>query len=403
MRIDEIKYSLENLKHRGLRSFLTILSIVIGIASIFALMSFGMGIGEYIEAVAEEAGSDKLFIQAKGIGAPGTDDNFFLLDTDVDFVGKINGVKEASGVYMKTAEIEHGKDKKFAFIMGANPDDMEFVEETFVIKIDKGRTLKKGDMMKAVLGYSYQFDNKFFKKAIKVGDKIGINKEIFEVIGFYDELGNPQDDSNIYITFDAMEELYPETKDKFGFVIIRSEKSEKVSELADRIQERLRKEKGQEKGKEDFFVTTFEDALATFSTIIGVLNGILLLIALISVIVASVNIMNTMYTAVLERTKEIGIMKAVGARNSDILWIFVFESGFIGMTGGILGVLLGYVISATIGGVTAAAGFALLQPVYPLYLTLGCIIFSFSIGAVSGIMPALQASKLRPSESLRYE
>nr|MCK4930136.1 FtsX-like permease family protein [Nanoarchaeota archaeon] len=99
----------------------------------------------------------------------------------------------------------------------------------------------------------------------------------------------------------------------------------------------------------------------------------------------------------------IGIMKAVGARNSNILFVFVFESGFLGMVGGILGVGLGFTVASIGGAVAAGAGYSLLKPIFPWYLIIGCILFSFLVGALSGLMPAIRASKQKPVDSLRYE
>ncbi|MBI2650830.1 ABC transporter permease [Candidatus Woesearchaeota archaeon] len=403
MNIYEIKYALQNFRKRKLRSGLTILSILIGITAIFALLSFGIGIRKYVDALADEAGRNKLFIQGKGIGAPGTDENFFLTKKDVDFVSKIKGVDEIVGMYFKVGEIGYNEQKKFYFVSGMNTDKIDFIEETFTIEVIKGRQLKKEDVDKAVLGYNYQFDDKIFKKAVRLGDKIEINGNHYEVIGFYEEVGNPQDDTNVYITDKSFETLYPDSKDKFGFVMISAQKGVEPSELAERIEEKLRKSKDQEEGKEDFFVQTFEDALATFTTIINVINGMLVLIALVSLVVAFVNIMNTMYTAILERTKEIGVMKAIGAKNSDILFVFVAEAGLIGLIGGILGVLLGYIVSSIGGSIAASSGFALLKPAYPLALIIGCLVFSVLVGATAGFLPARRASKLKPVDALRYE
>ena len=197
--------------------------------------------------------------------------------------------------------------------------------------------------------------------------------------------------------------MFPDDKDQFGFVMVKANRNVDPSLLAERITDKLRKHKGQEEGKEDFFVQTFEDALQTFTNIILILNGILVLIALVSLIVASVNTMNTMYTAVVERTKEIGIMKAVGARNRDILSIFVIESGILGAIGGIIGVALGFLISTTGGKIAAQAGFSFLQPSFPVWLTIGSILFAFVVGAASGSLPAYRASKLKPVDALRYE
>ncbi|HJN56902.1 MAG: ABC transporter permease [Candidatus Woesearchaeota archaeon] len=403
MKTDEIKYSLQNLVHRKTRSLLTMLSILIGVMAIFALISFGLGIRNYMDTIAEEAGADKLFIQARSVGVPGTDANFFVSADDINFVSKINGVDEISGMYIRAGEVKFKKEKKFVFIAGTDIDKKEFVEKAFTVGVEKGRQLKKNELGKVVLGYNYQFEDKIFSKAIKLGNKIEINGNSYEVVGFYGLIGNPQDDSNAYLNYRSMELLFEDIKDEFGWAMIGADKNTDPEVLAEKIEEKLRKFKDQEEGKEDFFVQTFADVLATFGTIINVLNGILILIALISIIVASVNIMNTMYTAVLERTKEIGIMKAIGAKNSDILFIFIFESGLLGMVGGIIGVILGYLISSAGGQIAAASGFAMLQPVFPLYLIIGSILFAFLVGAASGIMPSIKASKLNPVDALRYE
>ncbi len=403
MSLDLIKYALLNVKKRKLRSGLTILSILIGITAIYALVSFGVGLQNYVNVLAEESGTNKLFVQSRGIGAPGTDGNFFLTKGDVDFVEKINGVEEITGVYMKTIEVKKDRQLKFVFGMGIDPEKTDFVDETFSVKIEKGRQLKKGDFDKVVLGHNYREDNRIFKKGVVIGEKLEMNGVKFEAIGFYEKIGNPHDDSNAYFTYETFESLFPERKDKFGFIMVKSNRNAEPSTVADRITERLRKHKGQEEGKEDFFVQTFEDALQTFNNIILVLNGILFLIALISVIVAGVNTTNTMYTAVLERTKEIGIMKALGAKNSSIMLIYVVEAGFVGALGGLIGVFLGFLISTGGGWIAAQSGFSFLKPSFPLWLSVGSVLFAFTVGAVSGVLPAIRASKLKPVDALRYE
>lgn len=403
IKLDEIKYSLKNLKNRKLRSFLSVLSILIGITAVFALVSFGMGIQAYMDELGEQAGVDKLYVQPKGAGMPGMDENFYLTQDDIDFVAKINGVKDITGMYFKSGELRFRDQVKYYFVIGMDTDELEFLMEGFNIEIEKGRDLKKGDMNKVVLGYNYLLEKRIFDKPLKIGDKVELNGEDFEVVGFYSEVGNPGDDAQIYVTLEAFEELYPENAGQFSYVMLSAEKGVNPTELAEKITDKLRKHRGEEEGKETFFVQSFEDIIETFGNIINMLNGVLILIALISLIVASVNIMNTMYTSVLERTKEIGIMKAVGARNSNILFVFVFESGFLGLVGGILGVGLGFTVASIGGAVAAGAGYSLLKPIFPWYLIIGCILFSFFVGALSGLMPAIRASKQKPVDSLRYE
>jgi len=191
--------------------------------------------------------------------------------------------------------------------------------------------------------------------------------------------------------------------EEYQFIVIRSASDTSPTELAEKINEKFRKRKGQKEGEEDFYVQTFEQMMETFGNIIVILNSILVIIALISLVIAAVNIANTMYTAVLERTREIGVMKAIGSKNISIMSVFVMESGFLGLIGGILGVLLGYSIAKMGEFAARAAGLSMLRPYFPAWLTIGCLLFAFLIGAGSGLLPARQASKLKPVDALRYE
>jgi putative ABC transport system permease protein len=405
MKLEYIKYVLDNVMHRKLRSWLTVLSILIGIASIYALVSFGQGLTHYVDAFSSEIGSDKLIVQAKGVGAPGTDDTFFIPREDLDFISKIKGIDEVGGMYAKIVQVENKKQNKYVYGMSIpQGKEKRMVMEFFGgIGIDNGRDLKKGDKMKVTMGYNYQVPEKIFKKPLKVGDKITINDKTYEVVGFFESVGNPQDDSNIYFTEEGLLEIFPETEDEYQFGVARAVKGEDVTALAELAEDKLRRFKGQEEGKEDFYIQTYQQLIETFSTVLLVINAILVLIALISVIVAGVNIMNTMYTAVLERTKEIGVMKAIGARNFDIMFIFMFEAGLLGLVGGVIGIILGYGIAKFGGYMTAYAGYSAFYPHFPWILTVGCLLFGFLVGAIAGLLPAFQASKLRPVDALRYE
>ncbi|MBU1205251.1 MAG: ABC transporter permease [Nanoarchaeota archaeon] len=403
---DLIKYIVTNIRNRFTRSFLTILSILIGIMAIFVLISFGEGLRYYMNEMSEEMGVDKLIVQPKGFGIPGTGDIYFTKD-DLDFIKKQKGVSEATGMILKQSEVKIDKRKlgKWVFIMGmpTEPSERRLVEEAFAgYGIFKGRTLKKGDGNKVALGYNYLIADKIFSKPLKLGDNIFINDKSFDIVGFYEEIGNPGDDANVYLTEDAMKEVF-DVGDDYSYIYIRAEKGVEPTELADRLEEKLRKKKGQKEGEEDFYIMSFEQLMETFGTILLVLNSILVIIAGISVVVAAVNIMNTMYTAVLERTKEIGIMKSIGAKNSTILFMFFFESGFLGLIGGSIGMLLGYGLAKLGAMAIAAAGYSFLKPYFPWWLTVGCLVFSFMVGAASGFFPARAASRLKPVDALRYE
>lgn len=397
---ETIKYSLRNLRQRKGRSFLTLFSILIGIATIFIFISFGWGLYNYIDEFSSSSSIDKLLIMAKGsIGGLGMEESFKLTDDDVDAVKSAAGVYDASGIYFTTVQAEVNDQKKFVFLISYDPKT-PLILDVIDIGAEKGRLLRPGDTKSVVLGYNYLLDNKIFKKGLDVNDVIEIDGEKIKIIGFFESVGNPQDDSQLYITNDYFEILYP---NKTYFEIVVRVDTSDIDKVIENVEKKLRKERGLEEGKEDFFVQSFEELLESFSSVLNIIIGFIILIALISVLVSAVNTANTMITSVLDRYKEIGILKAIGARNSDIFWIFLFESSFLGFVAGVLGVLLGWGFASLAGSVLTSLGWGFLAPYYSSYLFIGCVLFATLTGAISGVIPAVRASKINTVDALRYE
>ena len=402
---DVLKYAISNLWSRKSRSFLSILSILIGITAIFALISFGQGLNSWINEFAEEMGVDKIMILPGGGLTGALTSNIKFNEDDLNFIKKIGGIDEATSMFFDSGKISF-KDYRdiYTFVIGLSTESKEkrLVEEMFGgIKIEQGRELKKGDVLKTTVGYSFAVPDRLFKKAVSVGDKIEVNDITIEVIGIYEEIGSPTDDAQVYMSTEGFKEIFE--REEFEYIYLRTAPDQVPSELAEKIKEKFRKHRGQREGEEDFTVQTFEDVMKTFTNVLLVLNGILVIIALISVVVAAVNIMNTTYTSILERTREIGVMKSIGAKNKFILLVFVAESGVLGLIGGVIGILLGYGVSYLGGRIAAIYGVTMLKPAFPLWLVIGCLLFAFLVGAGSGLLPAIQASKLNPVDALRYE
>ncbi|MEK6850464.1 MAG: FtsX-like permease family protein [Nanoarchaeota archaeon] len=395
-----ITYSLKNIYKRKTRSFLTVLSIFVGITSIFIFISFGFGLYNYINSFTTSTSVDKILIMPKGISAPGIDDNFAITENDVEAIEKTPGVFSATGLYAKAVQIEQNKITKYVFLISFDPKK-PLILEMSSIKIDDGRELQEGDDGKAVLGYNYKVENKIFPKAYQVGDNIIINGQKTRIIGFLGTIGNPADDSQIYITNDYFKKLYP-NETGYAEVIARVDIKD-MNNIINRVEKNLRNSRGLDKGQEDFFVSSFDDLIEQYSSALDIVIGFIVAIALVSVLVSAVNTANTMITSVLERTREIGTMKSVGAKNSEILKIFLFESAFLGFVAGIIGVLIGFAISFTTGQILKNLGWGFLQPAFPWYLFVGAIAFATLTGALSGIWPAWRASKLKAVDALRYE
>ncbi|PIO08372.1 hypothetical protein COU59_01995 [Candidatus Pacearchaeota archaeon CG10_big_fil_rev_8_21_14_0_10_34_12] len=394
------KYSMNNLYKRKTRSMLTIISILAGIATIFIFISFGLGLYQYINSFVTSGSADKITVMSKGGAITGTV-TFGLTDDDLDAVKKTSGVYDAAGYYVKTAEVKSKDVKKYVFVGAMDLKKMYLVDELTGLKIDEGRGLQQGEKGKAVLGYNYKIDDKIFPKGLDVNDEIEIQGQKAKIVGFYQEVGNPADDSNIYVTEEFMEDLYPDIK--YYYMIIARGDVSNITRVVDNVEKSLQNERGLKDGQEDFDVASFEQLLDSYSSALNIVVGFIILIALISVLVSAINTSNTMITSVLERMKELGVIKSIGARNSEILGLFLFESGVLGLVAGILGVMLGFGLTEFAGYILRSLGWGFLQPGYSIWLFIGCVIFATFTGAVSGVIPAINASRIRPVEALRYE
>ncbi len=395
------KYSLKNLYQKKSRSLLTIISIFVGITTIFIFISFGWGLYDYVNEFTTASSADKVIIQAKGIGMPGLDDTFALTDEDLRVVEKTSGVYEASGVAFKVAEVTKGSEKKYTFLIGYDPKK-PLIMEFYNIDIDKGRWLNSEEKNKVIAGYNYQIPNKIFSKAYDLNDNLEVQGDKIKIVGFFESVGSPPDDAQLYVTNDFLEELYSNDTFSYGWIIARVEVN-KIDTVVENIEKNLRKSRGLEKGKEDFFVQSFQDMMATYSNVLNGIIGFIILIALISVLVSAINTANTMITSVIERIKEIGIIKSIGAKNSEVFNIFLFESGVLGFVAGVVGVLIGWVLSYFAGELLSNLGWGFLSPHYSISLFVGCILFATITGAISGAIPAYKASKINPVDALRYE
>jgi len=395
---ESIKYSLRNLKQRKTRSAFTIISILVGIATIFIFVSFGLGLYNYIQEMSSASSADKLLIQPKGFG--GMDPTFSFSENELKVVDRTSGVFQATGVYFKNVEIQKSDVKKYTYIIGYDPKK-PLIMEVYNLNIYTGRELQPGDRG-VILGYNYLLPDKIFSKPYELNDNIEINGRKVKIVGFYEAVGSAPDDAQIYVTNDFLQELYQNETLPYNWIVAKVDVAN-IERVTKDIERNLRKERDQEIGKEDFYVQSFDDMIQSYSTALNIVIGFIILIALISVFVSAVNTANTMITSVLERVKEIGVMKSIGAENSEIFKIFLFESSFLGFVAGVLGVLLGWGVSYLGGEIIAGLGYGFLKPYFSPWLFLGCIAFATLTGAVSGVLPAIKASKTNPVDALRYE
>lgn len=403
---DYLKLAVSSLMHRRLRSWLTLIGIFIGIMAVVGLVSLGQGLDYAITAKFLELGGDKIMVTADSpVGnSAGQNTKNQLRDRDFAEVERVRGVAKTVSYWQRTARADYGDAVGYYAIIGitTDPVDRKVVEDFFTIEIGEGRGFENGDDGKAMIGYDLS-DESITVEPLRIGQKVLINGSRFEVIGVYKKMGDPIVDKAIYLSDNAIQEIFDigETHDA---IIVQTEAGEDPEAVAEDIKRALLSSRNLDEGEEDFNIQTPKDLVEQFRQVFNIVNVVIIGIALISLLVGGIGIMNTMYTAVLERTKEIGIMKAIGATNFAIMVIFIVESGLLGLLGGIIGLFAGMGLAKTVEIIgTVVLKTELLKAIFPWWLVVGSLLFAFTLGLLSGILPARQASKQQAVDSLRYE
>jgi len=399
--------------HSKLRSWLTVIGIVIGVAAVIAIVSVGQGFQTDIQNQLGKLGSNTIFIAAgslkaisdgSGHGEPrigGSNVANPLTDKDIMAMKSITDIQYIEPMVTDTASIYYLGESTSLSITGV---DASAWKQVVTSEIEKGRLLGLGDTSVIVIGSTIA--EEIFKNKINLNSKLMINNKSFVVVGIF-KRGNggfSNDDRDIYMPIKPAQDILGKEEYKYDAIMIKVRNADNVDSVVDQITNKLRITRHVNKDTQDFAITSLKAIQETVSTILLGFTLFLGSIAAISLLVGSVGIANTMFTSVLEKTKEIGIMKALGAKNSDVMSIFLFTSGFIGLVGGLLGALIGIGIALLIPalGIGFTPGQPLTTTISPLFIIL-VLVFSIGLGMIAGAIPAYRGSKLNPVDALRYE
>lgn len=398
-----IRSAIKALRGNILRTALTMLGIIIGIASVILIISLGQGASESITSQVSSLGSNLIFVEPgnQQPGRPPTTTNTLTYEDSVALTDKarLPDVGAVSAQVLTQAEVVTNGQNKNASIQGVG----EAYADIYSLEIDQGEFIAQEDVTGygrvAVLGPDIVADL-FGEDANPIGETITIKSRSFRVIGVTKAKGssgftNP--DETIYVPVTtAMKILLGQ--DSVQAILAQAATAEKVEEAQEEIESLLLDQHNiTDPTLADFTLTSSKDALSIVNNVTGILTGLLSGIAAISLVVGGIGIMNIMLVTVTERTKEIGLLKAIGAKRKDILTQFLIEAIVLTVSGGIAGIILGVSLSFLI------TRFLPIPFVFQPIAILLAVGVSTIVGVVFGIYPAQRAAKLSPIDALRYE
>jgi putative ABC transport system permease protein len=399
---DSLSLVYRNVKQRKARSALTILGITVGIGAVIALISIGLGMQAAItEQLIEMADVIMVTPGAQELGSLGSFGRF--TDRDLNAVRRIDGVKDVVGMRGEIEDVAY-RDQTFRLtVTGIDPDDIvavfgETIQREEEDGMAAGRDLRENDKQACEIGYSIAYD--YFDEDIGVNDRLTINGSKFRVVGVLEKQGGfrAEVDSAIYVT--TRDSITILDNEDISQLFVRVRDIEDAERIADEIEERI-----DDNHKLDDFTSamTMGSAIEQLESVFGILQVVLIAISSISLIVAAMGIMNTMLMSVMERTHEIGVMKAIGAKNRNILSLFLLEAGLVSLVGGLCGCILGVLGARAISfGIQTGFDVELAAVVEPAVL-LGGVAVAVVVGMLSGLYPARKASKMSPVEAVKYE
>jgi putative ABC transport system permease protein len=391
--------ALLDLKRNKVRTFLTSLGIMIGVFSVIMLIALGLGLKNYIQQQFESLGANLVIIFpgnvfkqeggfAGGFG-PGFSGGADFQEKDIKDLKKIPEIDYVVPMFFKSSLIEANNDSRYGYLMGTSEEFFQVLN----LKILSGRFFTAADVNRrakvAVLGNTLA--KQFFARPEQaINQTVTIAKQRFKIIGVAEKKGDNEQDTSVIVPFKTTYgNLNP---DKTFFTIyLGINKDKNVEGAKDKAKQTLLKNWDED----DFSVTEQTEILSTFNQIFAMINAVLVAIGSISLLVGGIGIMNIMYASVTERTKEVGIRRALGATQKDILGQFLTEAVVLSLIGGLLGLIL------------AALAVILIRNFFPASLSLISIIISLAvasaIGIGFGVFPARRAARLSPVEAIRYE
>lgn len=399
--------ALETLSANKLRSGLTILGIVIGVAAVIAMLAIGEGAQSYITGTISDLGTNLIFIVS---GNSRNENRNIKPLTEMDAKAMVDSVLAPDVLvaepYLSTRlQVTYGSEKKSTSIDGVTPNyisisNYEFSEGT---GITEEHIL--GQASVAVVGVDVA-DKLFERREGLIGETIRIQGQPFRIVGVLGPkgggMGGSQDDLVMIPFTTAQSRLIRRNSSAVDAIVAQAASAETVDKATEDISNILRTRHRSPVGSDDFQVISQQSAVSMVSSITNVLTIFLGGIAAISLLVGGIGIMNIMLVSVTERTREIGLRKALGAKKSDILIQFLVESALLSLFGGIIGIILGWLIAYIVGIVAAATGTEF-TPEVGMNAILLATLFSTAVGLFFGIYPANRAASLQPVEALRHE
>jgi len=414
--IESFIIAIRSLSANKLRSVLTMLGIIIGVGAVIAIMTGGAGMENYVTSTLEDLGTDVLYVQPTNPDAPGAAGMAPMYATpnltldDAEAIARIPSVLGVAPINENFVELTFGNETIASVIEGTTPE----FKEAYGYDMASGQFISERNVASrdsvVVLGSETAKD--LFGDEDPVGQNIKIKGKRFTVIGVMASKGGAMfgfslDEMVIVPITTYQTRLFtqrtPGGEDAVQSIGVLVSGPEVMDDVTADIETTLRKRhRIDEDEKDDFTIISMEQMIGVFSDITGVVSIFLAAIASIGLLVASIGIMNIMLVSVTERTREIGIRKAVGAKRRDILLQFLIEAAALSLVGGAAGIAFGWTLALAISFIAGLAGFPLQATLSPLHVIIAVGVSLF-IGLVSGMYPAVRAARLNPIDALHYE
>ena len=395
--IENLMMALESIRSNKMRSFLTMLGIIIGISSVITVISLGSGGKNSITNKFEEMGANNITVSVDSTKAITSD---YITLKDISAIKtKVDTVKYISPVIQQRGKVATEAASKDASITGCN-EEYSQINNTSIVN---GRFFSEDDVLndKAVALIDADSAKAFFGTEDVVGRSIklfsSISSKSVTIIGVTESqtMSSFRGNASIIIPITFFQTIFTDSNRISSVIITADSKSD--SDLAAQSSLNILKSRHNNADKDIYSAENMMDKLSQVNSILNIFTSFIAAVAAISLLVGGIGVMNIMLVSVTERTREIGIRKAIGATTKSILIQFLTESSIISLIGGIIGMIIGYIGSQLIGlfvGVT---------PSISVIIVIGVLLFSSAIGIFFGIYPAKKAANLNPIDALRYE